>query len=271
MVRAAALFLLAFSAFAADPAADLLAAAKKGKTAQVQALLDRGAGLEAKDRDGRTPLMLAAQYGRVGTVRLLLAKGARSGARDSRGWDAYMLALLSPAGGVVHTIHDEVLKLLPQPARLRLAVDAQWSPGREIFSSCFLRPPELLQHIAGIRPDALVLGAFQNFAAASGRSLLDVVRAPAEANASLGLQVEPGATCVQSRDRLSLLIHARVLRAQESSPLFEKTFGLGVKTGLRGEMADNAAQYAPLYEAWAKSEAGPIYWAVLAALMQSPR
>jgi len=30
--------------------------------------------------------------------------------RDKRGWNAYMLALLSPSGGLIHTVHDKVLK-----------------------------------------------------------------------------------------------------------------------------------------------------------------
>ena len=42
---------------------DILEAAKKGKNAEVEQLLAKGADLESQDRDGRTPLMLAAQYG----------------------------------------------------------------------------------------------------------------------------------------------------------------------------------------------------------------
>jgi hypothetical protein len=38
---------------------------------------------------------------------------------------------------------------------------------------------------------------------------------------------------------------------------------------MRVELAANPNQHAPLYEAWAKSQAGQLYWSVLAALMQS--
>ena len=82
LLMAAALFRLALPAVAADTQPDLLEAARKGKTPVVASLLAKGADLEMRDRNGRTPLMLAAQYGRTATVKLLLAKGATPDARD---------------------------------------------------------------------------------------------------------------------------------------------------------------------------------------------
>jgi hypothetical protein len=42
-----------------------------------------------------------------------------------------------------------------------------------------------------------------------------------------------------------------------------------MKMGLRGELAANPAQYTALFQAWAKPQAGPIYWSVIEALMRS--
>jgi hypothetical protein len=275
-------FSLALPALAAGPAEDLLDAARRGKKDQVESLLKQGVDVEARDKDGRTPLMLAAQYGRASTVQLLLAKGAKPDARDNRGWNAFMLALISPSGGVVHTAHDPVLKLLPQPNRFRVAIDAAWAPGKAVFSSCFMRSEQLSQHLSDLHPDAMVVEALRRFAAASGRDLIAVVHSnihgmanienagvPDDADAILTLRVEPGAACVQQSDQLSLLIRARLVRKAEASPALDEEFGGGVKMGMRVELAANANQYAPLYEAWAKSQARPLYWAVLAALMQS--
>src|SRR5882724_5139852 len=198
-------FGLAYSAFAADSVPDLLDAAKKGRTKDVETLLAKGQDIEMKDKEGRTPLMLAAQYGRTATVQTLLAKGAKPDARDPHGWNAYMLALLAPSGGVIHTTHDSVLRLLPQPKRFRLQINAGWSPGKAIFSSCFMRPAEMTAHVREIRPDALVLEALQRVAATSGRELMAIVRADArgtseqsnlapaaDVEATLDLTVEPG-------------------------------------------------------------------------------
>src|ERR1035441_7573771 len=88
---------------AADEPLDILQAARKGMTRELATLLLKGADLEARDKQGRTPLMLAAQYGRTATLRLLLSKGAKPDVRDSHGWNAYMLALLAPSGGMVHS------------------------------------------------------------------------------------------------------------------------------------------------------------------------
>ena len=280
-MRFAAIFLAAvFPLLAAENSADLLEAAKKGKTALVEQLLDKGAALESQDRDGRTPLMLAAQYGHAPIVRLLLDKGANAAARDTQGWTAFMLALLAPSGGVVHTPHDSVLKLLPQPKRLRIAIDAGWTPGKELFSSCFMRPAELTQHLRQLRPDAILVQALQHFAQSSGRDLMVIASAdargtsdisgksaPADVDAVLSLQVEPGVTCIQQSDQVSMLVRATLTRSQGRQGGFERTFGTGMKTGMRGQMATNANQHGPLFESWAKSQAGPIWWAVLTALL----
>ena len=262
------LFLLSFASLAAVPPGDWPAAAKNGDTARVEALLKAGAELEAKDKDGRTALMLAAQYGRADTVRLLLAQGANAGARDKRGWNAYMLALLSPSGGLIHTVHDNVLKLLPQP-HLRLAVKARWAPGASFFSSCFMRPDELARHLDGVRPEALVLEAIRDYVRDSGRGLLELIQTPDGADGVLNLLVEPGVTCVEQSDRLSLMIHVRLVRLPDESPLLEKVYGGGMKAGMRAELAANPAQYPALFQAWAKPQAGPIYWSVIEALMRS--
>jgi len=97
----ACVFLLA-ALTASGQTGSLAYAARGGKTKLVEAFLAGGAEIESRDQDGRTPLMLAAQYG----------------------WNAYMLALFSPAGGVIHTTHDGVLRVLPPPKRIRLALNA---------------------------------------------------------------------------------------------------------------------------------------------------
>jgi hypothetical protein len=277
----AVLLAAALPMLAADAPLDILQAARKGMTRELATLLLKGADLEARDKEGRTPFLLAAQYGRTATVRLLLDKGAKSDVRDTHGWNAYMLALLAPSGGVIHTKHDAVLKLLPQPKRFRLAITASWTPGKALFSSCFMRPEELTQHMREIHPDGMVIEALRHYAATSGRDLIAVVSADARGNseiserptpkdvdAVLTLQVEPGVTCVQQVDQLSLRIQATLNRAQDQTPVLEKSFGgSGLRTGMRGEAATNANQHAPIYESWAKSEVGPVYWAVLTALL----
>ena len=98
---------------------------------------------------------------------------------------------------------------------------------------------------------------------------MEWVQTPAGADAVLSLVVEPGVACVQQFDRLSMSIRVRLLRLPYESPLLEKTFGAGMKTGMRGELAANPAQYPALYQAWAKSQAGPVFWSVIEALMRS--
>jgi len=49
--------------------------------------------------------------------------------------------------------------------------------------------------------------------------------------------------------------------------LLAKSFGAAVKIGMPGYAATNPNQHGPIYESWAKSQAGALYWAVLTALL----
>ena len=235
----------------------------------------------ARDKDGRTPLMLAAQYGRTDSVRLLLDKGAKPDARDTHHWNAFMLALLAPSGGMVHTTHDAVLKLLPQPKRFRVAITASWAPGKGHV--------QLLLHAlrgddatparassrrhrdrgpAAFRPD---LGPRPHRVRIRRRSRQQRDFREAHAQRRRCGPDPPGGTrrglCPTGRsDRHADPGHLERI-AGKSAPLLEKTFGAGVKTGMRGQVATNPNQHEPLFESWAKSQAGPLYWAVLTALL----
>ena len=260
--------------------ADILEAARKGKSKELEALLAKGSDIETRDKEGRTPLMLAAQYGRTDSVRLLLDKGAKPEARDTRHWTAYMLALLAPSGGMVHTPHDSVLKLLPQPKRFRVAIIASWAPGKSLFSSCFMRSEEMTQHMREIHPDGIVIEALQHFAPTSGRDLhrVRIRRCPRQQRgfreahaqrcrwgAGAGGGARRGLRPAGGSDRHAGPRH--VDRIAGGHGILEKTVGAGVKTGMRGQVATNPNQHQPLFESWAKSQAGPLYWAVLTALL----
>jgi hypothetical protein len=269
-------FLLAASAVA-DGSAELLAAAAKGDTGRVETLLHDGANVESTDKNDRTPLMLAAQHGHPDTVRILLAAGANTDARDKTGLTAFGLALLDPAG---HADHEAAMKMLPQHPRFTLAVVAGWNPER-LVSSCFQRREQSIQQFGLMRPDESLLRELQAFATSSGRGTARLVHVDAkaveplqsqavdDADAVVTLEIEPGAACSGgTADSLTFAIEVKIFRARDLLPLAQKSLGGGVK-GLRAQSVENAAQYKPVYETWMKAQAGPIYWAIVEALMRS--
>jgi hypothetical protein len=141
-------------------------------------------------------------------------------------------------------------------------------------------PEQLTQHIRELHPDGMAIEALQRYAPTTGRDLIAIVSADARGNsevserstpqdvdAVLTLTVEPGLTCVHPADQLGLLIQATLNRPADQTPLLERTFGGGLRIGMRGQEATNPNQHAPIYASWVKPLAGPMYWAVLTALL----
>jgi len=248
-----------------DFSADLLQAALRGRNDQVKAFLDDGANLEAVDRNGRTALMLAAQHGHTSTVELLLGRGSKADARDHDGATAYALALFAPVG---HGNHEAVLKLLPTPPRPKMALDVKWSPVK-LASSCFGTREDVSKVVDAFHPAEQFLREFAAYAQSSGRNLVELVGQASDADALLSVELQPASACAaQAGDNLSLSVEVHLFREPGMETIFQRLFGGGVK-GLRSQTAANLEQYAPVFEAWIKPHAGPIFWAAAAELYRA--
>jgi ankyrin repeat protein len=82
----------------------LMEASNNGHTEIVKALIDKGANINAKDKNGRTALMWASLFGNTEIVKMLLNKGADVNAKDKDGSSALTEALVKG--------HTEVVKAL---------------------------------------------------------------------------------------------------------------------------------------------------------------
>lgn len=61
-----------------DPDMALIKAAERGQTDQIYRLLQDGANVNAKDKDGWTPYLAASTMGQLEAMRVLRAFGART-------------------------------------------------------------------------------------------------------------------------------------------------------------------------------------------------
>jgi len=87
-------------------------AASKGDTQKVQALLGKGADVNAKDDMGETALIIAAYYGHTDTVKVLLEEGADVNAKNNKGITALRAAKLAGHNEIVLMLEEWVPPLL---------------------------------------------------------------------------------------------------------------------------------------------------------------
>ena len=92
-------------------------AAHHGHTHIGKYLIEKGAQVNVKTNEGRTPLIAAAHQGRLGFVRLLVANGANLNEVDHRfGYSAIMMAAVELHHGHVDKKHEDVMRfLIDQP------------------------------------------------------------------------------------------------------------------------------------------------------------
>jgi hypothetical protein len=131
LLRTLTLALLVSSASRADDLTDdLLAATRKGDVAQVKALLDKGASVNAKSAYGQTPLFFACDRGYTEIVKLLIDRGADVNVEDT----FYHASALSWAA---QKNRFEIVKLL-------LDHGAK-SPGEVVMAGVQMKKPELVK------------------------------------------------------------------------------------------------------------------------------
>jgi ankyrin repeat protein len=100
----------------------------------IRALLDRGADLNAKDREGWTALMRAAEKGYVITVKILLSKGADVNVQNKFGKTALMYAKQKGYNEIVKLIQEDIVeeaKIDNTTARKNNNTDEKDQYGRE--------------------------------------------------------------------------------------------------------------------------------------------
>jgi len=89
----------------------LLYTASKGFEVAISILLTKDAGLETKDREGRTPLSLAAESGDSVAAALLLEKGASILTEDDRGLTPLWWARKAKCKGVAKLLLQKAIAL----------------------------------------------------------------------------------------------------------------------------------------------------------------
>jgi len=86
-------------------------AAASGHEAVVQQLLETGAALDSKDKDGRTPLSWAAANGHEAVMQMLLVKGAKLDSEDKVGRTPLSLAAMNGREAAAQQLLEEVADL----------------------------------------------------------------------------------------------------------------------------------------------------------------
>lgn len=114
----------------------LFLASGEGKNDAVNLLLDQKADANQKDNNGVTPLQVAVTYGKTDAVKILLAKGAQVNSADASGNTPLMIAAegngyLPNNGPLVELLLQAGAKIDPQDSRSRSAFYRAAAEGKE--------------------------------------------------------------------------------------------------------------------------------------------
>ncbi len=154
----------------ADGFTPLHAAAAYGKTPIVRQLIDKGADVNARDKDGQTALMKAVWNSHADTVTTLLQNGANLSVQDSRG---------NNVANMAKTKNDRrVLDALVQAgvSELKEALDKVSSvpkkPGKHLTNTLDSKPletsPQVTKPNSESKPASVAAGPLGQFVLASG-------------------------------------------------------------------------------------------------------
>jgi|GEM_PF-6855824 len=88
----------------------LIEAAKDGNMLVLKTCLEKGADVNASDKDGLTALMWAALQGHLDVANLLIEKGADVNVRNKNGWAALMWAAKNGHTEIVHFLKEKYAK-----------------------------------------------------------------------------------------------------------------------------------------------------------------
>jgi ankyrin repeat protein len=152
----------------------LMYAALSGRTAEVKALLAKGADVNARDYEGRTALMFAAVNLHGDTVNTLLDHGAEVNTRATDGGTALILAVCGGATDIVQSLLNRGADLdgkfaMTNRTALVIATERGYTQIVELLKSNQGHQPPLTQPGSDLFPPALPIASL---ARALGQSYL---------------------------------------------------------------------------------------------------
>ena len=134
-------------------------AVRRGLAAVVRLLIEKGAELESKDREGRTPLSWAAVNGHEDVVRLLLERGAEFELKDSKGRTPLSWAAENGHKGVVWLLLEKGAELESKDRESQTPLSWAARNGHEAIVQLFLKSTKLQSKDGGYSRTPLLWAA----------------------------------------------------------------------------------------------------------------